>query len=252
MDFLGGYNLGPVPKDFATHWPRTTEAIGPKMRQLLWEISNLPDFKFDFVGATTGKERIGKSSLDFHLAEILDPTFGLDRVSFKGYGFIALGRDLKPRMSRVWDEGPNAKDAMTQEVKDADEHLFKCGQLYLFNFVIKPNLRWLGAVVREHRAAVWFLVTARGKAIVHLFHRADYPGAKPSWRKLFGFDFPDYKADWLTDYQAKKFTDLYGIQDEGGPVELHWPDPDKKMVAVVAESFQAIHDQGKRLRRKRT
>lgn len=215
LDFLQGYSIGPVPKDFCVYWPRTTEKVGQKMRQLLWEIHHLPSFKFDFLAATTGRERIGKTSLDCHLAELLDPSFGLERIAFKGYPFIDIGKTLKPGNARLWDEGPNAKDALTQETKDTDEHLFKCGQLYAFNFVVKPNLRWLGAVIREHRAAIWILVTARGKALVHLFHRADYPGAKPSWVKLFGFDYPDYVAEWLPEYNQRKFADLYEVTPLG-------------------------------------
>lgn len=228
-----------IPETFPTHWPGGTK-LGPRIRRLLYEMSLLPGQRFDLVVAATGGERIGKSTLCIQVLTILDPRFGLDQVTFRGPSFVEMGRHLGPKRGRLWDEGPFSRDAMTTDSKETMEHLFRCGQLYLFNAIIKPNLNWMEGIIAKHRAAYWFLVTDRGQCIVHKFQRADYPGAKPSWRKLFTFPFPDYQPPWMADYEAMKKSDLFKEENEN--LAMDYPAAESRLLQEKfsqARSMQA-------------
>lgn len=242
---LAGLDLPAIPDDWWTTWATTDIPTTPKIRRLQWELNCLPKYNFDSVTAITGPERIGKSKLAMHLATSNDGTFDNTSITFQPPAFVEMGRTMTPGRARLWDEGPFSKDAMTREIKDADEHLFRCGQLYLHNYVIKPNLRWMGAIIREHRAGLWHLVTERGKAKVHMFRRADYPGAKPSWTPLFGYDYPDFLASWLPEYEAMKRQDLYPTAPASPmPGERALPPPRWERLVPGFRKALAIHREG--------
>lgn len=191
--------------------------------------------KYDVVLIITGPEGAGKSRLAMWILSILDPSFGLDRIAWDSDAFIELAADLRPAQGRLLDEsdeGGFSRDAMGGGNKRLVKHLFRCRAFYLFNVLIMPGLAWFDPVIAKHRAAYWILITDRGKAVLHKFRRADYPGAKPSWEKLFGFDYPDYEAPWIPQYEKdKKSRALHGGAQE--KKEEGWPDLQDQKLATV-------------------
>src|ERR1041384_8164708 len=161
----------------------------------------------DAVVIITGRERTGKSTMAWTLAKRIDESFGSARMVFTGRDFMQEATKLPKGAALVLDEaiqGGFSRDAMGEQNKALAKFLIVAGERNLVSFVLFPNMRWLDPYISEHRARWWVLVEKRGEALVHEMRRADYRGAKPSWKRLFRIRFkPVDGPDWDTYLKAK-------------------------------------------------
>lgn len=201
----------------------------------------------DAVVVITGRERTGKSTMAWTLAKRIDAGFGPGRMVFTGRDFMQEATKLPKGAALVLDEaiqGGFSRDAMGDQNKALAKFLIVAGERNLVSFVLFPNLRWLDPYIAEHRARWWVLVERRGVALVHEMRRADYRGAKPSWKRLFRVNFnPVEGDDWgiylkakskLVRNVAKRSDELVYVPDDREVEDLA-----QKVRLVLAESDDA-------------
>lgn len=193
----------------------------------------------DAVIIVTGKEGVGKSTFARWLGRQLDRKFSTERVVFSGADFMELAIRLAPGSVIVLDEateGGYSRDAMTTRNKELTKFLMVSRQRNLISIILFPNIRWLDPYISEHRASHWALIEKRGVALIHAARRADYKGAKPSWRQMFRTAFPKEEGvDWEA-YRAKKAAMVRGAaRSEETPFA-----PDPKTVARLVRAYRLI------------
>lgn len=224
--------------------------VGPRLADHVAQIRKRPAQQLDYVGMLTGPEGSGKSTLSAHLAALLDPTFlddPLSRFCYTGKDFIRLGEELEPGQVRIFDEGDDgllSQEFMTADNKGVLKHLFRCRELRVFSLINIPHVRWMAPIVKEHRAQDWYLLPRRGSALVHQMRRADYDGVKPSWRKMFGLNFPEPAWPWWPDYRQAKRDRIRGIEPDGEAAVADegdgWITPAAREIERLAQSFHAL------------
>lgn len=194
----------------------------------------------DAVVVITGKERKGKSTLAWTVAQRVDEGFGPDRMVFSGQDFMRAAVALPKGSALVLDEavqGGFSRDAMTEKNRSLTKFLVVAGERNLVSFILFPNIRWLDPYIAEHRARWWILIEKRGQALVHEMRAADYRGAKPSWKRLFRIRFKAVEGDdWSAYLKAKSKL----VRNEAKKADGQTFVPDDREVESLSVKFQTV------------
>lgn len=174
--------------------------------------------EFDCIIMITGRRRTGKSTLGLQIARKIDPSFGLDSVSFRVEDF-----------SSVLDHNPYAdpaKGIFPQAFLDEAGHglyskewmavwqrnLVKCLEVIGIKnqicWFILPHARKLTGDIRDEMCHIWIDVDTkykheRGYAELYMGSRDKF---KQSiwWNPKCAFKFNNVRDDFMTNYTAKK------------------------------------------------
>lgn len=177
------------------------------LAELVRLLSGIPARDLDAVIGITGPERVGKSTLSFHLARAVDPTFDYTRVCFSGAELrdqvVSLPRD-KPCVSL--DEsvaGAMSRDSQSRANKELMKFLQVCGERNKVIFLLTPNLRWFDPYIRDHRMRLWLHVPERGRCIIYEPRRGAFH-AETYWNEVAAFRFPGLDDDDWRAYLRRK------------------------------------------------
>jgi len=172
----------------------------------------------DNVVLIDGRERVGKSTLGILIAWLFDGTFKLE----KDVAFYTVEELLRLLDDPTWYKAVLADEAIAYlfnrkaggpEAIEAITRLYLCGKNRKLILVLTPNAASIDPVIRRHRAAWWWYVSARGQAELHAaFKRKIYtkrgeilePGTVTVWRSVFGAGFSRLPLNPLKKYEAIK------------------------------------------------
>lgn len=176
----------------------------------------------DFLLVITGRERIGKSSLALHIAEIVDPTFDVSQIVFDTQNLYEQVYSLEPGKVVIIDEGATAffsRDAMSTDVKDGIKLLTVMGERNLFVILCVPSFFILDKYIREHRVSGLIKVVARGRLKFYSRRKLKDAFYNPKVKRFswgdpsFKDGFPKYKGKHWKPYTDKKSEYLKGRKE---------------------------------------
>ncbi len=181
-----------------TEEPITT-FVHPQIKKLLLAARvKVIEKDWDRVYIIDGSEGSGKSLLALQLANLIDPTFSLDRVVFNGEAFSkAIDTSTKGQVI-VFDEAFNglASGAATSKMnRFLVRKLMECRQRNLFVFIVLPTIFLL-----QKYAAIF-----RSKGLFHVYvdkrgNRGKYKYYNERNKKtlyLNGLKMYSYRIPWL-------------------------------------------------------
>ncbi len=141
-----------------------TEKLGyyvakPIYRQFQNSIKKVSKGNQDRVYVVDGREGVGKTTVAFQFAYIVDPNFSLDNVVFTAEQFEDKIRKLDKFRALVFDEsfnGLSSKGALSKQNKKLVRLLMECRQRSLYVFVVLPSIFLLEKYVAVFRSQCLF------------------------------------------------------------------------------------------------
>lgn len=134
----------------------------------LWRLNN----DYDVVNVFTGPEGVGKSTLSYLLASLLDENFSAERrTAFGTSEVIDISENLEPGDFVEMDEGVEGlfnRDAMRKENKNWQKWMIICRQKNLGVHICFPRFQSLDLYMRQFRVWTWFHVKERGEAWIRV------------------------------------------------------------------------------------
>lgn len=169
--------------------------------------ANVLGKKNDLVVPVTGPERMGKSTIAYRMARLLDSNFDVRKqIVFHAKQFKRRSVELPRHSSLILDEaifGGFSRRAMSGDNVGLVQHLTVSGDRYNFNFICWPAKQWLDPIIRDWRSTFNVHVIRRGVAQIRLFHEGETVYDPP--RVLFTFTFPVADdEDWKIYEQMKE------------------------------------------------
>lgn len=119
---------------------------------------------WDFVFVIDGTEGSGKSTLAQQIAYFLDPTFNIDRITFRPDEFKKTVIKTKPHKAIIFDEaysGLSSRQAMTLVNKTLVDMFAEIRQKNLFLIIVLPTFFDL-----DRHVALW-----RSRILIHVYAR---------------------------------------------------------------------------------
>jgi len=172
----------------------------------------------DNVVLIDGRERVGKSTFAILIGWLFDGTFKLE----KDVAFYTLVECLRLLDDPTWYKAVLLDEAIAYlfnrksggpEAIEAITRLFLCGKNRKLIEVLTPNAASIDAIIRRHRAAWWWYVSARGRAELHEAQKRKIytkrgeimePGTVTVWRPTFGAGFSALPLLPLRKYEGIK------------------------------------------------
>lgn len=202
----------------------------------------------DRVILNCGLEGSGKTNTSYWIGKELDGSFGPKRMVFSGEAFMSLAVTLPPGSVIVLDEGIEAlfgRDFGSQGNKAFAKFLIVCRERNLIIILNWPNIKFADTYTRDHRAHYFLLNKRPGQAILHRRRRADYPGAKSSWPKMWGLrDIPDCSKLYPEEWQEYLENKSELVRDYGAAGRKDRWTPPNHDVARLAKKFEILEQRG--------
>lgn len=198
-------------------------------RACRWRLNN----DYDAVNVFTGPEGVGKSTLSYQVAYLIDPTFRAeDRTAFGTDQALQIANQLDNPEGRCIEidegvEGLLNRDAMSTDNKRWQKFMIICRKQNLAVNVCFPRLRSMDLYMREFRVWTWFQVRSRGKAWVRV-RNWDVSPEKDDERLLEAFPVVAKIQFPKIDEFAKEIVDNRWLIDD-------WEEKKKKNERYIQE-----------------